>query len=244
MARSDPLQPFLHGDPLKPEPLDLAALADRIGHAFTRPELAMEALTHRGALERRRDLKASFPYGNERLEFLGDRVLSLSMSEQLLRRFPHEGEGQIARRYSVLVSAKVLNEIAGEIGLQAFLVGDKTVPTAAILADAVEALLGAIYLDAGFEVAARAVQRLWGARLDNNELAERPSKSRLQEWAQGKGLALPAYRQIDRSGSEHQPVFTVEVVVSGLPPAQGQGPTKRDAESAAARNLLERMAKS
>ena len=135
MARRDPVRPLLHGDPLKPVGVDLEALAARIGHAFARPELALEALTHRGALDRRPDLKQAYPYGNERLEFLGDRVLSLAMSQRLLKRFPGEGEGQIARRYAVLVSAKVLNEIAGEIELARFLIGDKGTPTPAILAD-------------------------------------------------------------------------------------------------------------
>lgn len=244
MAGGDPLQPFLHGNPLKTAGVDFAALADRLGHAFARLELAVEALTHRGALDRRPDLKLAFPYGNERLEFLGDRVLSLAMSQQLLARFPREGEGQIARRYAVLVSAKVLGEIAGEIGLAAFLIGEGArKPTNAILADAVEALLGAVFLDAGFEVAAGLVERLWGARLDSKEIAERPAKSQLQEWAQGKGLALPSYRQVRRSGSEHEPLFVVEVTVGKYPPAQGTGPTKREAESAAARALLDQVAK-
>jgi ribonuclease-3 len=244
VAGRDPLRSLLHGDPLKPPGVDLEALAARIGHAFSRPELALEALTHRGALDRRPDLKQAYPYGNERLEFLGDRVLSLAMAQRLLKRFPGEGEGQIARRYAVLVSAKVLNEIAGEIGLAPFVIGDKGAPTPTILADAVEALLGAVFLDAGFEVAGRIVDRLWGARLENNRLAERPAKSRLQEWAQGRGLALPVYTEIGRAGSEHEPVFTVEVTVGTFPPAQGQGPTKRDAESAAARALMEQVKKS
>jgi ribonuclease-3 len=245
MASSDPIEPILHGDPLKPADVDLQALAARIDHAFAHRELAVEALTHRGALERRPDLKARFPYGNERLEFLGDRVLSLAMSQQLLRRFPDEGEGQIARRYAVLVSARVLAGIAGDIDLAAFLVGPKSgqAPTMAILADAMEALLGAVFLDAGFDAASRVVERLWGARLDSNELAEQPAKSRLQEWAQGGGLALPSYRLVARSGTEHEPVFTVEVTVERQAPALGRGPTKREAESAAARALLERLAK-
>ncbi len=245
MARGDSIQPLLHGDPLKPADVDLKALAGRIGHEFHRAELAVEALTHRGALDRRADLKAAYPYGNERLEFLGDRVLSLAMSQQLLSRFPTEGEGQIARRYAVLVSAKVLAEVAGEIGLANFLIGQRSAapPTAAILADAVEALLGAVFLDAGFETAARSIERLWGARLESSEIAERPAKSQLQEWAQGRGLALPSYRQVERSGSEHEPLFTVEVSVKGYPPAHGRGPTKREAESAAARALLEQLVK-
>lgn len=245
MARGDPFQPLLHGDPLKPADVDLGALAARIGHEFRRADLAVEALTHRGVLDRRADLKASYPYGNERLEFLGDRVLSLAMSQQLLARFPEEGEGHIARRYAVLVSAKVLAEIAGEIGLADFLIGQRSAapPTATILADAVEALLGAVFLDAGFETAAGVIARLWGARFESSDIAERPSKSQLQEWAQGRGLALPSYREVERSGSEHEPAFTVEVSVKGYPPAQGRGPTKREAESAAARALLGQLAK-
>ena len=100
MAAGDPLQQILHGDPLK------------LGHDFARPELLAEALTHRSALDRQPDLKAAFPHGNERLEFLGDRVLSLAMADLLLRRFPHEREGDLARRYSALVQAATLAEIA------------------------------------------------------------------------------------------------------------------------------------
>ena len=106
MAAGHPLQPLLHGDPLKPSDVDLAALAGKVGHAFARVELAVEALTHRGTLDRRPDLKAAFPHGNERLEFLGDRVLSLAMADLLLRRFPHEREGELARRHAALVSAR------------------------------------------------------------------------------------------------------------------------------------------
>src|SRR4051812_6663889 len=110
MARSHPLQPLLHGDPLKSGPpkaaeVDLTALAAGIGHTFADPDLAQEALTHRSALDRRPELKAAFPNGNERLEFLGDRVLSLAMADCLLRRFPHEKEGELARRHAALVKA-------------------------------------------------------------------------------------------------------------------------------------------
>src|SRR5690242_7240254 len=121
MARGDPLQPLLQGDPLKPNDVDLAALTNGIGHAFAHPELAAEALTHRSALDRQAELKAAFPHGNERLEFLGDRVLSLAMADLLLHRFPHEREGDLARRYSALVQAATLAEIAESIGLGAAL---------------------------------------------------------------------------------------------------------------------------
>jgi ribonuclease-3 len=249
MASGNPLQPLLHGDPLKPSDVDLAALAGRLGHAFTRVELAVEALTHRGTLDRRPDLKAAYPHGNERLEFLGDRVLSLAMADLLLRRFPEEREGQLARRHAALVSARTLGEIAQAIGVRDHMITYRGAPraTPAILADMLEALLGAVFVDAGFEAAAGIVERLWDERLGSHTLAPRPPKTQLQEWAQGRGLALPAYREVGREGSEHAPVFLVEVRVGTLPAAQGtaqgRGQTKRDAESAAAAALLEQLSK-
>jgi len=245
MAAGHTMESILHGHPLKTSDVDLAALAGKLGHDFTRVELAVEALTHRGALDRRPDLKAAFPHGNERLEFLGDRVLSLAMADLLLRRFPHEREGQLARRHGALVSARTLGEIAQAIGLRDHLIAYRGAPpaTPAILADMLEAVLGAIFLDAGFEAAAQAVERLWGDRLGSDNPAPRPPKTQLQEWAQGRGLALPAYRQVGREGSEHEPVFLVEVKVGSLPAARGRGQTKRDAESAAASVMLEELGK-
>jgi ribonuclease-3 len=255
MASGNPLQPLLHGDPLKAGPLkvgplkegdvDLAALTGKLGHSFARVELAVEALTHRGTLDKRADLKAAYPHGNERLEFLGDRVLSLAMSDFLLRRFPNEREGQLARRHASLVSARTLGEIAEAIGLREQMITWRGAPkaTPAVLSDMLEALLGAVFLDAGFAAAAGIVERLWDERLGSQHPAPRPPKTQLQEWAQGRGLALPAYKQIGREGSEHEPVFLVEVKVGTQPAAQGRGQTKRDAESAAASALLEQLAK-
>jgi ribonuclease-3 len=245
MAAGHPMESILHGDPLKTSDVDLAALAGKLGHAFARVELAVEALTHRGTLDRRPDLKAAFPHGNERLEFLGDRVLSLAMADLLLRRFPHEREGQLARRHGALVSARTLGEIAQAVGLRDHLIAYRWAPpaTPAILADMLEAVLGAIFLDAGFEAAAQAVERLWGDRLGSDNPAPRPPKTQLQEWAQGRGLALPVYRQVGREGSEHEPVFLVEVKVGSLPAARGKGQTKRDAESAAASVMLDELGK-
>ncbi|HYD04156.1 MAG TPA: ribonuclease III domain-containing protein, partial [Reyranella sp.] len=114
MAGRDSFQPLLPGHPLTP-------ILSELGHDFTRPELLAEALTHRSALDRQPDLKAAFPNGNERLEFLGDRVLSLAMADLLLRRFPREREGDLARRHAALVRAGTLAEIAGGIGLGAHL---------------------------------------------------------------------------------------------------------------------------
>jgi ribonuclease III len=246
MARRHPLQPFLHGHPLKTADVDLAALAARIGYSFTRAELAIEALTHRGTLDRRADLKDAFPHGNERLEFLGDRVLSLAVADLLLRRFAADSEGQLARRHGALVSARTLGAIAEEIGLTSSRVtyAGAPAPTPAVLADMLEALLGAVFLDGGFAPASEVVARLWSARLASDDAAPRAPKTQLQEWAQGRGLALPDYREIGREGAEHEPVFLIEVKVGKLGSAQGRGPTKRDAESAAAAALLEQLGKS
>ena len=245
MAAGDPLQPLLPGHPLRPDDATLAALAKGIGHAFARPQLAAEALTHRSALDRQPALKAAFPNGNERLEFLGDRVLSLAMANLLLRHFPHEREGELARRHNALVSAGTLVEVAEAIGLGQHVVlgasekGKGVKP--AILADAFEALLGAIFLDAGFEAAAAVIERLFGDRLAAQRTAPRDPKTELQEWAQARRLPLPKYREVGREGPVHEPVFVVEVTVRGQDPAQGRGGAKREAERLAAAALLERL---
>lgn len=247
MAAGDPLEPLLHGNPLSSTDVDLAALSKGLGHAFARAELAAEALTHRSALDRRPDLKAAFPNGNERLEFLGDRVLSLAMAELLLKRFPGEREGELARRHASLVRAEALVEIATSIGLGSHLrlgdseraQGDNVKPN--ILADALEALLGAVLLDAGFAAAAACVQRLWGGRISEQVVAPRDPKTALQEWAQARRLPLPAYREVEREGPPHAPVFVVDVVLRGHDPARGRGGSKREAERLAAATMLERL---
>jgi len=250
MAAGDSLQPLLPGDPLKPAEATLAELAKGTGHAFARPGLAAEALTHRSALDRQPALKAAFPNGNERLEFLGDRVLSLAMANLLLRHFPHEREGELARRHNALVSATTLVEVAESIGLGQHVVLGASEKGAsekakavkpAILADAFEALLGAIFIDAGFEAAATVVERLFVDRLAAQLTAPRDPKTELQEWAQARRLPLPKYREVGREGPVHAPGFVVEVAVKGQEPAQGRGGTKREAERLAAAALLERL---
>ena len=247
MARGNPLQPLLHGDPLKPDDVDLAALSRGVGHAFARPELAAEALTHRSALDRQPGLKAAFPHGNERLEFLGDRVLSLAMADLLLRRFPHEREGALARRHAALVRAEALAAIAQTIGLGGLIrLGEserayKSGVRRNILADALEALLGAVFVDAGFDAAARCVEALWGERLESQVLAPRDPKTALQEWAQARRLPLPIYREVGREGPAHAPVFVVDVAIEGYEAGRGRGASKREAERLAANALLEQL---
>ena len=227
-------QPLLHGDPL------------RLDHTFARPELLAEALTHRSALDRQPDLKTAYPHGNERLEFLGDRVLSLAMADLLLRRFPHEHEGDLARRHAALVRATTLAEIAGEIGLAAELgLGDSELQSATvrptILADALEAVLGAVFLDAGFAVALSCIEQLWGERLSALLAAPRDAKTSLQEWTQARRLPLPAYREVGREGPPHAPLFVVDVAIKGHEPSRGRAGSKREAERLAAVALLERL---
>jgi ribonuclease-3 len=225
--------------------VDWAALSREIGHDFATAELAAEALTHRSALDRQPKLKAAFPNGNERLEFLGDRVLSLAMADLLLRRFPHEREGELARRHAALVQAGTLVEIAEAIGMGAHIrLGDSErvgMVKPNILADALEALLGAIFLDAGFAGAATCIERLWGERLDSQVVAPRDPKTALQEWVQARRLALPAYREVGREGPAHAPVFVVDVAITGHEPARGRGGSKREAERLAALALLEAL---
>jgi ribonuclease-3 len=216
-----------------------------LGHNFAHAELLAEALTHRSALDRQPDLKASFPHGNERLEFLGDRVLSLAMADLLLRHFPHEREGDLARRHANLVRATTLAEIAVEIGLGPHIrLGDSESqadvrPT--ILADALEAVLGAVFLDAGFDTAAACLERLWGERLSAGLAAPRDAKTSLQEWAQARRLPLPDYREVGREGPAHAPVFVVDVSIKGHEPGRGRAGSKREAERLAAVALLERL---
>jgi ribonuclease III len=217
-----------------------------LGHDFQRPELLAEALTHRSALDRQPDLKAAFPNGNERLEFLGDRVLSLAMADLLLRRFPHEREGDLARRYSSLVQAATLVEIAESIGLGAALnLGDSERQSGAvrptILADAMEAVLGGLFLDAGFAVAAATIERLWGERLSDTLAAPRDAKTTLQEWAQARRLPLPFYQEVGREGPPHAPIFVIDVSIKGQEPGRGRAGNKREAERLAAVALLERL---
>jgi ribonuclease-3 len=247
MARGDPLQPLLHGDPLKPSDAELAALTKGIGHVFTRPELAAEALSHRSALDRQPELKAAFPHGNERLEFLGDRVLSLAMADLLLHRFPREREGALARRHAALVRAETLAAIAESIGLGAHIrLGDseraqKGIVKPNILADTLEALLGAVFLDAGFAAAAGCIEALWADRLASQAAAPRDPKTALQEWAQARRLPLPSYREVGREGPPHAPIFVVDVAIKGHSPSRGRGGSKREAERLAAGALLERL---
>ena len=226
-----------------PAPRDPIGLAERLGHGFARPELLARALTHPSAALRRDGIDDSY----ERLEFLGDRVLGLIVADLLMARFPREAEGALALRHAELVRRETLAEVAGEIGLEDYLrlakgeeaAGERQNP--ALLANACEAVIGALYLDGGLAVAWAFVERLWAARLEADARPPQDAKTALQEWAQARALRLPKYREVGRKGPAHEPYFTLEVEVGGQQPARGEGRSKRLAEQAAAARLLARL---
>ena len=211
-----------------------------LGHQFGRPELLREALTHRSALQGRKRARDS----NERLEFIGDRVLGLLVAEWLVERYPREQEGELGRRLASLVSQPVLAGVAEEIGLgDALFVGAGEAKAgvgrrATVLADALEAALGAIYLDGGLNPARNFVRRVWSSVMVEQAEPPKDAKSALQEWAHKRHGMLPAYAVTDQSGPPHAPHFIVTVSVGEMQ-GIGQGGSKQAAEQAAAANLLQ-----
>lgn len=219
---------------------DLQAFAARIGHDFRRPELLLRAVTHSSiATPSRPD--------NQRLEFLGDRVLGLVMAEALLAADRGASEGQLAPRFNALVRKETCAAVAREVNLGEVLkLGRSEMMSGgrrkeALLADAMEAVIAAVHLDAGFEAAKALVLRLWGDRIGSVEADARDAKTSLQEWAQGRGLPPPSYTELGRVGPDHQPMFTVEVRLSTGETEVARAGSKRQAEQAAARALLARM---
>ena len=220
-------------------------LARQIGHNFGQPGLLERALTHSSTLANAPPDAVDKSY--ERLEFLGDRVLGLIAADMLVAAFPDENEGQLARRHVALVRMEALARVAQEIGLGQYLnlakseedSGGRDNP--ATLADACEALIGALYVDGGLDAARRFVVSAWQALLSETPIPPKDAKTALQEWAQGRGLPLPNYREVSREGPDHGPIFTVEVAVTGYDPVQGQGPSKRIAEQRAADELMKKV---
>ncbi|WP_194097897.1 ribonuclease III [Marivivens aquimaris] len=219
---------------------ELVAFSKRLGHEFTRPDLIVRAVTHPSMSTPNRD-------NNQRLEFLGDRVLGLVMSEALFKADREASEGVLAPRYNALVRKETCAEVAREIDVGAVLKLGRSEQKSggrrkqALLGDAMEAIIAAIYLDAGFEVARDVVLKLWGNRVEEVKLDARDPKTSLQEWAQARGEQPPRYVELDRSGPDHQPVFVIEVRLSSGPTAQATAGSKRQAEQAAAKALLQKV---
>ncbi len=212
--------------------IDLPTLEKRLGYEFSNKNYAKLALTH-----------ASFQRRNstfQRLEFLGDRVLGLAMAHFLYVTFQKEPEGDLAKRLAYLVSKDACNQVSVSLGLEEFLLKshDKQSANSAILADAVEALLGAIYLDSDLKTCQDIIQNLWHDLLTQPHSLPRDAKSTLQEWVQKKGLDVPTYSLLERKGPDHSPFFTVLVTLPTGEEATGQGHSRRQGEQNAAENLL------
>lgn len=218
---------------------DLVAFQRRLGHDFADPALLIRALTH-GSLS-----SATRP-DNQRLEFLGDRVLGLTIAEALLRADRGATEGQLAPRLNALVRGETCADIARQIGLGEVLkLGRSEMMTGgrrkdALLGDAMEAVIAAVYLDAGFESARAMILRLWGDRIAGAEAAAFNAKTALQEWAQAQGMAPPRYQIAERSGPDHAPLFRITVTLDDGRQADASGTgTKRSIEQAAAQAMLD-----
>jgi ribonuclease-3 len=218
----------------------MSGLEDRIGHRFASPDLLARALTHSSEAERAGAMLSS----NERLEFVGDRVLALCIAEWLAERFPQEREGDLAKRLAVLVAAPACAEVAErldlgpEIRIPRRYRATGMADTTRVLADALEAVLGAVYLDGGLAPARALVRREWAALMEASAQPPVSAKSRLQEWALGRGAGLPAYRLVSAEGPSHAPHFVVAVSLEGRD-TTGEGASKRAAEQAAAQAWLD-----
>jgi len=219
-----------------------AEVENNLGYVFHDKALLDRALTHISGARSSEGRLGSY----QRLEFLGDRVLGLAVSAMLLRGFPKSDEGELSRRLAELVRAEACAEVAAVMQLGPHIrLGSGEANSGgrkkkAILSDVCEAVVGAVFLDGGYEPAAALVERYWRPRMLAPSRPLRDPKTGLQEWAQGRGLPTPVYREVGRSGPDHDPHFQVLVEVEGLGEAEGEGRSKRAAEQAAAEALLAR----
>ncbi|MEL6914675.1 MAG: ribonuclease III [Pseudomonadota bacterium] len=219
---------------------EVRAFQDRIGHAFARPELLVTALTHAS-------LSSETRSDNERLEFLGDRVLGLVMAEALLDADGGASEGQLAPRYNALVRKETCAEVARACGLGEVLkLGRSEMLSGgrkkdALLGDGMEAVIAAVYRDGGMDAARALILRLWGDRITSVKDDARDAKTTLQEWAQARKMPPPSYVELARSGPDHAPEFTIEARLEDGTRARARAGSKRQAEQAAAKALLEEV---
>jgi ribonuclease-3 len=231
-------------------------LEGRLGYRFAKPDLLERALTHSSAIPELRanhaaeSISGLVPQDNEQLEFLGDAVLDMLASEYLLAAFPDWSEGQLSKSRARLVNARALELAARQLHLGEHLrlgrgeekTGGRNKP--ALLADALEAVIAAIYLDGGLEAARQVLRRvLFESALEARgvRIADSDRKSALQEFLQGRGQPPAEYRLAGESGPDHQKKFEIEVWVGGACMASGQGTTKKEAEQRAAHTALERL---
>ena len=219
---------------------ELRDFSARLGHVFAEPEFLIQAVTHSS-------LSSPTRSDNQRLEFLGDRVLGLVIAEALSDRDSTASEGVMAPRFNALVRKETCADIARELDLGAALKMGRSEMISggrrkqAILADAMEAVIAAVYRDAGFEVARALVLRLWDSRIDAAKEDARDAKTTLQEWAQARGMKPPQYVEVGRTGPDHAPIFKIEARLSNGMSGAGSAESKRNAQQAAAKAVLMQM---
>ncbi len=210
---------------------------EKLGHKPGDLAMFERALTH----------SSVGPESYERLEFLGDRVLGLTIARALYERYPNEPEGQLSKRYNALVARETCAEIGYQLGIPALLrLGkqardDRANQSENVVGDAVESLLGAVFLEGGLEAAERVILRIWEPRLSGQGRAPQHPKSALQELAAARNWKGPHYELVSRAGAHHAPLFTVKVSIPGVGQAQAEGSSKQEAETAAATELLTRL---
>lgn len=220
--------------------IDMRRFEDRLGHTFAKPALLIEAVTHASMATPGRE-------DNQRLEFLGDRVLGLVMSEALLAADVSASEGQLAPRFNALVRKEACAAVAEQIDLGAVLrMGRSEMLSGgrrkkALLGDAMEAVIAAVYLDAGFDTARHVIMTLWGDRVTSVDADARDAKTTLQEWAQARGLPPPTYELTGRSGPDHAPIFEITAKLDSGQASKASAGSKRQAEQAAASAMLETL---
>ncbi len=225
---------------------DLARLEESLGHVFADRSLLALALTHISAVTARPGQPVRLN-SYQRLEFLGDHVLGMIISDMLYRACPDAEEGELSRRLAELVCEEACAEVAVAMGLGPFLrlgAGEDRAggrERRAILADVAESVLAALYLDAGYAAAETLVERFWRPRFAALRGQRRDPKTAVQEWAQARGLPPPVYRLVERSGPDHSPHFRIAVELPGHEPVEGVGSSKQNAQKAAASAFLERV---
>jgi ribonuclease-3 len=220
------------------------AAQDAVGYKFKDAKLLVRALTHPSAVGGSDPVRES----NQRLEFLGDRVLNLVIAERLMERRKMESEGELAPRLNRLVKKGACADAMRHLELQEFILlsdGEEAAggrSRESTLGDACEAVIGAIFKDGGLSPARKFIEKAWAPQFASAPAETKDPKTLLQEWAQGQGLPLPDYDVLSRSGPDHEPIYEIEAKVEGRGSAVATGPSKREAERSAAALLLQSLA--
>ena len=215
--------------------LDIKAISAILQHDFKRVDLIQKAFTHRSFCKNN---KGSY----ERLEFIGDRVLGLVISDMLLSHFPYEDEGALARRHTALVRAETLADVANDLALGQFIVfgedSDVMRLNTNILSDVVEASIGAIFRDGGLDAVQPFMEKNFRGRLEMEITPPKDGKTIVQEWAQRHRLSLPKYQLLEKQGEDHAPIFVMAVIVDKHDSVSGTGKNKQEASQKAALNFI------